>query len=102
MILRTPRSTLFPYTTLFRSRNNGQCGCLCKGFLRNGSVVYYPESWSEGDCNIGTLRCNCPVPPAHAKETATSEDRKSTRLNSSHVRISYAVFCLKKKNPMQA
>src|SRR3989442_11296682 len=63
MIRRPPRSTLFPYTTLFRSR------------LRRGG-------WPP-----------CPS----ACRTPGSRDRKSTRLNSSHVRISYAVFCLKKK-----
>src|SRR5215469_8218378 len=65
MIRRPPRSTLFPYTTLFRSAAN----------------------WSV--CSTG-----CPPSPRHR----TPRDRKSTRLNSSHVEISYAVFCLKKKN----
>src|SRR5215813_9172041 len=64
MIRRPPRSTLFPYTTLFRS-------CLRLDRLRWRYV------------------CQAPGPPR--------QDRKSTRLNSSHVRISYAVFCLKKK-----
>src|SRR5439155_17239226 len=68
MIRRPPRSTLFPYTTLFRSHARGVC-------LRHA-----PSDGTRG----GTAR----VP---------SEDRKSTRLNSSHVAISYAVFCLKKK-----
>src|SRR5436305_13640559 len=68
MIRRPPRSTLFPYTTLFRS----SCAD-CRD--------YY-----DRHLHLGA------VDPA-----ATSPDRKSTRLNSSHVRISYAVFCLKKK-----
>src|SRR5438034_9280007 len=72
MIRRPPRSTLFPYTTLFRS-----CRCLCRG--DNASA-------SEG---FPFLRRRIP-PPA-------LQDRKSTRLNSSHTVISYAVFCLKKK-----
>src|SRR3989442_6345394 len=66
MIRRPPRSTLFPYTTLFRSTSMAR--------------------W-------------CPrtrLPPTRGR--GTRRDRKSTRLNSSHVRISYAVFCLKKKN----
>src|SRR5215813_14372355 len=63
MIRRPPRSTLFPYTTLFRSR------------------------WSD------PARSS----PAHKRACRQARDRKSTRLNSSHVRISYAVFCLKKK-----
>src|SRR6266540_6832787 len=64
MIRRPPRSTLFPYTTLFRS-----------------SPVHRPPALSSLD---GPGRCQ-------------GEDRKSTRLNSSHITISYAVFCLKKK-----
>src|SRR5215469_17756684 len=64
MIRRPPRSTLFPYTTLFRPRARRCCG-----------------AW------------RCPARP----RPASRPDRKSTRLNSSHVEISYAVFCLKKK-----
>src|SRR3989442_9783177 len=71
MIRRPPRSTLFPYTTLFRSAARG-----------NG-----PDN-IPNNADDGTI-----------KETFDLEDRKSTRLNSSHVRISYAVFCLKKKKP---
>src|SRR5690348_18093707 len=72
MIRRPPRSTLFPYTTLFRSRNTGQR-------LR---VVRRPVSDPDAARHDG----NWPT-----------KDRKSTRLNSSHPSISYAVFCLKKK-----
>src|SRR5947208_16847295 len=72
MIRRPPRSTLFPYTTLFRSIK-----CACAGCLRR---CY---GWRSS-------RLCCPPPPP-------SRDRKSTRLNSSHQIISYAVFCLKKK-----
>src|SRR5215475_15254520 len=71
MIRRPPRSTLFPYTTLFRSRR-GRRRC-------TRSVAAAPADVP------GSTR-----PPAR-------RDRKSTRLNSSHVKISYAVFCLKKK-----
>src|SRR6266496_6032250 len=74
MIRRPPRSTLFPYTTLFRSW-----------------CAFEPVRWwsSVGKSSGGTIRRSTwrPVP----------RDRKSTRLNSSHVEISYAVFCLKKK-----
>src|SRR6516162_11082103 len=63
MIRRPPRSTLFPYTTLFRSHREGK------------------------------HRADCSAPPARPRRA----DRKSTRLNSSHLVISYAVFCLKKK-----
>src|SRR3989442_2131279 len=83
MIRRPPRSTLFPYTTLFRSLSVGReylafedgppmfrqdCTCLVLLFVAHGLVL-----------------------------SCLNIDRKSTRLNSSHVRISYAVFCLKKK-----
>src|SRR6266496_5820907 len=71
MIRRPPRSTLFPYTTLFRSPDASPPHC------REARWTAVPPSSS-------------PPPP--------SADRKSTRLNSSHVEISYAVFCLKKKN----
>src|SRR2546427_6740975 len=70
MIRRPPRSTLFPYTTLFRSDDRRQ-------FLAHGRVLeFVPPSNSRGD----------------------GQDRKSTRLNSSHSQISYAVFCLNIKN----
>src|SRR2546426_7006482 len=75
MIRRPPRSTLFPYTTLFRSLQHGQAIRHATG--RPGEVD------DEGST-------------AHAGQPA-GEDRKSTRLNSSHLVISYAVFCLKKK-----
>src|SRR3989442_5355187 len=75
MIRRPPRSTLFPYTTLFRS-----------GVRESGH-----------DTHVFT-RMHVPVAPAACGlKRPGAADRKSTRLNSSHVRISYAVFCLKKK-----
>src|SRR5438876_8569079 len=80
MIRRPPRSTLFPYTTLFRSVRP-EPGC--EVHLVRG-VVGAPGS-AEG---AGGADPQCPHPV---------EDRKSTRLNSSHPSISYAVFCLKKK-----
>src|SRR2546426_8254140 len=79
MIRRPPRSTLFPYTTLFRSR-----GIWLEGSRRLAWLEDYAASQSRG--------ADLPV-PAHLGEG----DRKSTRLNSSHLVISYAVFCLKKK-----
>src|SRR2546426_8590517 len=75
MIRRPPRSTLFPYTTLFRSQR-------CVGVLRDGARAH---RWS--------LASRRPGDPAARR----ARDRKSTRLNSSHLVISYAVFCLKKK-----
>src|SRR5690606_41893543 len=81
-----PRSTLFPYTTLFRSfrrriiearRERAACGEACHRNSANRTLG------SARDHHVGVVESN--------------EDRKSTRLNSSHVKISYAVFCLKKK-----
>src|SRR5690349_23683008 len=79
MIRRPPRSTLFPYTTLFRSRRHRRTG---QGVRTSDDVARAARRVELGGAR-GTAR-----PP---------EDRKSTRLNSSHVEISYAVFCLKKK-----
>src|SRR5436309_8588455 len=76
MIRPPPRSTLFPYTTLFRSERK----------LARAPEVADPEV-EEADEAEEELE----------EEPAEAEDRKSTRLNSSHVKISYAVFCLKKK-----
>src|SRR3989449_7971980 len=92
MIRRPPRSTLFPYTTLFRSHDR-LCPALRQriwlddGFLRHG----FHAGQFHVDANVElalpkTLKCQ-----------SRRRDRKSTRLNSSHGYISYAVFCLKKK-----
>src|SRR3712207_8785050 len=85
MIRRPPRSTLFPYTTLFRSA----CDVVarsCEALLAALDGVESLESAAEPDE---------PAPGAGQEEG--DQDRKSTRLNSSHANISYAVFCLKKK-----
>src|SRR5690554_7578297 len=94
MIRRPPRSTLFPYTTLFRSLELD---------LMNHHTLYCPFHLIESyDVRVHFLtRCNILLNPV-SKSFQTHvlrqhPDRKSTRLNSSHVRISYAVFCLKKK-----
>src|SRR4051812_49555593 len=79
MIRRPPRSTLFPYTTLFRSRPCATCSRSPPPAARR------PSS-----------------PPTTATPSGGGRDRKSTRLNSSHMSISYAVFCLKKKNNVQS
>src|SRR3712207_8187478 len=84
MIRRPPRSTLFPYTTLFRSADQFTCYCVDLP----GTGV---SRWS-GTTDFAV--------PAHARlvmQMVRALDRKSTRLNSSHANISYAVFCLKKK-----
>src|SRR3712207_7765034 len=91
MIRRPPRSTLFPYTTLFRSAGDseGYFGSYTGTFadvvatLRKGR--FYEGQHSE---HLG-----------HARGTRAEGDRKSTRLNSSHANIPYAVFCLKKTQP---
>src|SRR2546430_13397780 len=80
MIRRPPRSTLFPYTTLFRSCfADDECAAGGKVEPEGGSTAGGLNVWSRRDAFI------------------VDEDRKSTRLNSSHSQISYAVFCLKKK-----
>src|SRR3989442_11621116 len=89
MIRRPPRSTLFPYTTLFRS---------CKDFQQRGQPVISVDAKKKEKVgnfkNVGREW----QPQGNPELAFASQDRKSTRLNSSHVRISYAVFCLKKKN----
>src|SRR5688572_32728287 len=88
MIRRPPRSTLFPYTTLFRSRglrNLIEDG-VHLGHLADGAIVQQR-----------VVECERGVAPDLRKERQLLLDRKSTRLNSSHSQISYAVFCLKKK-----
>src|SRR5690242_21060156 len=87
MIRRPPRSTLFPYTTLFRSQLADHPVRRCAGRTREPVVVLR---------RAGDRRA---AQPAH--DDAVGGDRKSTRLNSSHMSISYAVFCLKKKKKKQ-
>src|SRR5256885_3089049 len=97
MIRRPPRSTLFPYTTLFRSRvSRGRRGAAPPARLGGPAVGGDPRD----------LRAPVSVAVAGAADDEAgggeprpaARDRKSTRLNSSHLVISYAVFCLKKKN----
>src|SRR3712207_8965273 len=91
MIRRPPRSTLFPYTTLFRSRRifREARGCAVKRLAANLT--------EEGITPPGRARGMKGASAAWSYATLY-EDRKSTRLNSSHANISYAVFCLKNKN----
>src|SRR3712207_8016577 len=90
MIRRPPRSTLFPYTTLFRSDQEGD---------RPGDV---PESVDEAERGRKPhFERAAEDQPEPGHQACTPEDRKSTRLNSSHANISYAVFCLKKKKQTQ-
>src|SRR3712207_8211677 len=89
MIRRPPRSTLFPYTTLFRSVRGQQVTGVDDSFGRGLETVLHAED--EGAEDRAGER-------AVAQQVVQERDRKSTRLNSSHANISYAVFCLKKKN----
>src|SRR3712207_7685339 len=97
MIRRPPRSTLFPYTTLFRSRHADD---LNRGDARRqdeaGIVAVDHDHRADDALADGPGGGADELAPAVAVEEL--EDRKSTRLNSSHANISYAVFCLKKKN----
>src|SRR5688572_31707594 len=78
MIRRPPRSTLFPYTTLFRSKSGV------------GAPLILLTGQGDGDIDLAAMK-------EGAADYLVKGDRKSTRLNSSHSQISYAVFCLKKK-----
>src|SRR2546430_13294300 len=87
MIRRPPRSTLFPYTTLFRSQSIGAVA-----IDPQASKTIWAgtgESWTRNSVSIGN--------GIYKSMDGGDRDRKSTRLNSSHSQISYAVFCLKKK-----
>src|SRR5690349_23466110 len=101
MTLQLPRSTLFPYTTLFRSIASaallvGGCGGGAKGPVRTTVVAaFYPLAFAARELGGANVDVHDLTPAG--SEPHDLEDRKSTRLNSSHVEISYAVFCLKKK-----
>src|SRR3712207_7300592 len=88
MIRRPPRSTLFPYTTLFRSLAAG----VLPGSASWEPIVVRPGEHPPIDLTVGVTADRFVVAVDQFEE-----DRKSTRLNSSHANISYAVFCLKKK-----
>src|SRR3712207_8613911 len=102
MIRRPPRSALFPYTTLFRSgrgpRSRGEA--LDLRIVAIGSVHCYPLEQRVRTTNRPLLSAALPGPAKRRALTAAGLDRKSTRLNSSHANISYAVFCLKKNNQL--
>src|SRR5947207_10590993 len=88
MIRRPPRSTLFPYTTLFRSH------CVALGLQRRHEQSALAQQFAS---NIFDADFQKHFQRGHQSNHTQQVDRKSTRLNSSHTVISYAVFCLKKK-----
>src|SRR3712207_7133896 len=90
MIRRPPRSTLFPYTTLFRSR-------AVERYRRAGLDIHYIHRDDRTGFKAGALENGLRTARGELVAIFDAEDRKSTRLNSSHANISYAVFCLKKK-----
>src|SRR2546430_10604799 len=91
MIRRPPRSTLFPYTTLFRSLPTRS---------RRASEAVPRSDQTSRKANQGWT--DSPIFPHEPPVADRRQDRKSTRLNSSHSQISYAVFCLKKKKKIQS
>src|SRR3712207_6904040 len=100
MMRRPPRSTLFPYTTLFRSAR-GIVSPRVRWRSRPGRRTSLPSSVASSDGWPAEPEIRRRPAPARRSESTSqtrSQDRKSTRLNSSHANISYAVFCLKKNN----
>src|SRR3712207_7637478 len=98
MIRRPPRSTLFPYTTLFRSQRarGADAEDAVEDHVGVGGRV--DRFAHRHDAGAGAERGGHPLLVRALEHRQHEEDRKSTRLNSSHANISYAVFCLKKKN----
>src|SRR5690349_23800975 len=91
LLRRPPRSTLFPYTTLFRSIRSG-------GWISDDRCGDAIDATAREIARSRAVAARTMIAPAMEKRRL---DRKSTRLNSSHVEISYAVFCLKKKKNKQ-
>src|SRR3712207_8192963 len=89
MIRRPPRSTLFPYTTLFRSN--------VQAIYQSGSIAMAPDEYAPKTEKVLDVLETIKALWIDVYATEGIGDRKSTRLNSSHANISYAVFCLKKK-----
>src|SRR3712207_7141883 len=100
MIRRPPRSTLFPYTTLFRSEGVRAEACRWAGGVVVGRRAARRGAGAAGRSG-GAGSAAVGPGAARADRGALRRDRKSTRLNSSHANISYAVFCLKKKTNNQ-
>src|SRR3712207_7239155 len=116
MIRRPPRSTLFPYTTLFRSASGRVDEALVQAFMENPFFdrpapksldrndfhrrAAGVEALSDADGAATLAAFTVESVAAALRHVPGRPDRKSTRLNSSHANISYAVFCLKKKKPL--
>src|SRR5690242_20991198 len=97
MIRRPPRSTLFPYTTLFRSSTEGTAAQQpVRALILTGFGINCEEEFAAAYKLAGAEPTI-----VHLNQVLHGQDRKSTRLNSSHMSISYAVFCLKKKKNRQ-
>src|SRR3712207_7264329 len=97
MIRRPPRSTLFPYTTLFRShRGVAHAPLVDQEVVPARALGRVHRDVGVADEGVGVHGL-----PVTDRDADAGPDRKSTRLNSSHANISYAVFCLKKKNTKQ-
>src|SRR3712207_7294390 len=96
MIRRPPRSTLFPYTTLFRSSTRGRER---RYWVRQRFREPSTRERADDADGIATVDAAAHLGRQHSQRVSPGreQDRKSTRLNSSHANISYAVFCLKKK-----
>src|SRR3712207_8677589 len=102
MIRRPPRSTLFPYTTLFRSGTDDQADAVGHELVEEGDALprvglVVLDQQVVGDAALLRQMGGSQLQPALLGLAVAGRDRKSTRLNSSHANISYAVFCLKKK-----
>src|SRR5690349_24112941 len=98
MLRRPPSPTLFPYTTLFRSEDaQGAAGWATVRDLRGAVLGPAEDALQVVYMGCGRQRITSSLTLANFALSASLIDRKSTRLNSSHVEISYAVFCLKKK-----
>src|SRR5438067_10707873 len=97
MLRPPPRSTLFPYTTLFRSLEGFRRTNICvASFCEENDLLSQWRAYGNDGRGI-----SLGFGSAGLRALARDKDRKSTRLNSSHVSISYAVFCLKKKNKVK-
>src|SRR2546422_7958184 len=106
MIRRPPRSTLFPYTTLFRSHGGAANGRNRDGPVHRAAEVSHrattrdTTSYRKCTPKVRSSRLTRSSLPCTPRASSWLRDRKSTRLNSSHGYISYAVFCLKKKKKL--